>query len=340
MRDAEPFAAFMQRALFDPRAGYYSRRIKNVGARGDFSTSASVSAHLGQAIAAWLASQSTALPEVRTIIEIGGGDGSLMATVRKQTGWWRRRRLQFSLVETSPVLEAQQRQKLGDTVHWFRDLADALDAAGGHAFIFHNELFDALPVTLVQWDVSLAAWREVWLERHDGGCIEHLAPLASGVLSGISLSALDKWTAQSPPPAPRQRCELHTGIATWLAGWLPHWKAGSMLSIDYGDTFPELYHRRPRGTLRAYLLHQVLQGTDVYANAGRQDITADVNFTDVRRWLAEAGCTEISFETQRAFIARHPGGRPQPERAAGHFVSDVEGAGSAYKCLAVRRVRR
>ena len=136
----ESFAAFMQRALFDPRGGYYSRQIKTVGARGDFSTSATVSPLLGRAIAAWLIEQSHAMPEVRTIIEVGGGNGSLMAAVRKQLGWWRRRRFQFCLVETSPVLEKQQRERLGDAVPWFRDLKDAPAAAEGRACIFHHEL--------------------------------------------------------------------------------------------------------------------------------------------------------------------------------------------------------
>jgi len=37
-----------------------------------------------------------------------------------------------------------------------------------------------------------------------------------------------------------------------------------MLTIDYGDTCPALYLRRPRGTLRAYAHHQRLEGYDVY----------------------------------------------------------------------------
>ena len=44
----------MARALFDPERGYYTRHIKTVGARGDFSTSATLSPALGHAIAARL----------------------------------------------------------------------------------------------------------------------------------------------------------------------------------------------------------------------------------------------------------------------------------------------
>lgn len=319
----------MQRALFDPRGGYYSRQIKTVGARGDFSTSATVSPLLGRAIAAWLIEQSHAMPEVRTIIEVGGGDGSLMSAVRKQMGWWRHRRFQFCLVETSTVLEKQQRERLGDSVRWFRELKDALDATDGRAFIFHNELLDALPVTLVQWDANSAVWHEVWLLHHeDGRVTEELRPLAPSSSAAFAFSAL----AQSPA-APKQRCELHTGIATWLADWSPHWQTGAMLVIDYGDTFPAVYHRRPNGTLRAYLLHQRLEGADVYANAGRQDITCDINFTDVQNWCSHLGMTGLNLETQSAFICRHVPRAEAPTSAADRFVLDESGAGGAFKCL-------
>ena len=321
----------MQRALFDPRGGYYARQIKTVGARGDFSTSATVSPLLGRSIAAWLIEQSRAMPEVRTIVEIGGGDGSLTAAARKQMGWWRRRRFQFCLVETSPVLEQQQRERLGDSARWFRDLKDALDAAGGRAFIFHNELLDALPVTLVQWDAESAAWREVWLVHHGNGRVaEDLRPLAPDISAGFAFSALDR-----PPTSLKQRCELHTGIARWLADWSPHWKTGAMLSIDYGDTFSALYHRRPNGTLRAYLLHQRLEGAAVYANAGRQDITCDINFTDVQNWCALLGMTGLHLETQSAFIRRHVPRAEATTSAADRFVIDESGAGGAFKCLTV-----
>lgn len=337
----ETFAAFMQRALFDPSSGYYSRQIKTVGARGDFSTSATVSPLLGRAIAAWLIEQSRTMPEVRTIIEVGGGDGSLMSAVRKHMGWWNRRRFQFCVVETSPVLEKQQRERLGDSIRWFRDLKDVLNAVDGRAFIFHNELLDALPITLVQWDADSAAWREVWLVHHeDGSVAEELRPLAhDSTARASSFSVLDHWTATSPPRSKRQRCELHTGIAGWLADWCPLWKTGAMLAIDYGDTFPNVYFRRPHGTLRAYLLHQRLEGADVYANAGRQDITCDINFTDVQNWCAQLGMSGLRIDAQVGFIKRMV---PVSLAASTHgerFIMDEAGAGGAFKCLTAQMRR-
>jgi SAM-dependent MidA family methyltransferase len=338
MPKEESFAAFMQRALFDPQGGYYSRKIAAVGGRGDFSTSATLSPVLGKAVARWLTDQSRNQPEVRTVIEIGGGDGSLMQSVRKELGWWRRRRLAFCMVETSAILKEQQRVRLGASVQWFDSMESALDSCSGAALIYHNEFLDALPITLVQWNADSRSWKEVWLAHQaDGRIKEELRPMVLEPVGAGQFSALNAWNAESPPPSPRQRCELHTGIRDWLSAWSPHWKTGSMLAIDYGDTFPALYHRRPNGTLRAYLLHQRLEGQAVYENAGRQDITSDINFTDLQNWCTRPGWSVPGIETQAAFIKRCLGGGSDMQGDAERFLLASEGAGSAFKCLTVRR---
>ncbi len=304
----------MARALFDPERGYYSRHIRAVGRGGDFATSATLSPSLGGAVAAWLKAESQIQPQVRHIIEVGAGDGSLMASVRKALGWWTRRQFTFHIVETSPVLREQQQKRLGSKTHWHNDLESALAHAQGHAFIYHNELLDAFPATLVQWNDAEQRWLEVWVP-------EALHPHH---LDAAFFSVLRHDTFKDG-----QRCELHPSIRDWLRRWTPHWKSGAMLSIDYGDDFPQLYHRRPHGTLRAYLLHQRLTGTDIYANPGRQDITADINFTDYAAWLAELGLTAASRHTLAEFLRPH---------AAPAQLLDPDGAGSAFKCLVHRRL--
>lgn len=303
----------MARALFDPERGYYTRNIRTVGRGGDFSTSATLSPALGRAVAAWLKGESNLQPQVHHVIEVGAGDGSLMHAARQSLGWWARRRFTFHIVETSPVLREEQQKKLGTRVKWHKDLESALAAAEGRALIYHNELLDAFPATLVQWSAAEQRWLEVWVP-------EQLHPQS---FDPAQYSAL-----RHTGFADRQRCELHPSIRDWLHQWTPHWKSGAMLTIDYGDEFPRLYHRRPHGTLRAYLLHQRLTGADLYANPGRQDITADINFTDYAAWLLEQGLTEVSQQTLAEFLHPH---------AAPAWLTDADGAGTAFKCLVHRR---
>lgn len=310
---SEPFSSFMVRALFDPERGYYTRHIKTVGARGDFSTSATLSVSLGNAVAAWLKSESRVHPGVRQVIEVGAGNGSLMQAVRRSLGWWTRRRFTFHIVETSPVLRVQQQKRLGGQIQWHESLEKALAATQGEALIYHNELLDAFPATLVQWDAAEQRWLEVWVPES---------------LHTHEFDPADFSVLRHAMFADRQRCEIHPSIRDWLRNWTPQWKGGAMLTIDYGDEFPQLYHRRPHGTLRAYLLHQRLTGADVYANPGRQDITADINFTDYRSWLDALGLVAVQSQPLADFLRPH--GAPAQ-------LLDADGAGGAFKCLVHRR---
>jgi SAM-dependent MidA family methyltransferase len=317
----ESFRGFMQRALYHPQRGYYTARVKTVGARGDFSTSATLSSQLGCAIGRWLLHEVRRLG-IRTVIEVGPGDGSLMRQVRGELGWWWRWRLKFFLVEKSARLTLVQKELLGaGKARWFEELPAALAACNGRALIYHNELMDAFPVDLVQWDAGRGQWRYVELEDGEGGMKEVLGAVAADPDYSVLHTGTDRLGV---------RAELHSALREWLEGWLPLWQSGSMLCIDYGDLLPGLYYRRPRGTLRAYLLQQRIEGGGVYENVGRQDITADVNFTDVRAWLTELGCTERGYETQAEFLARWLKAEPQG-------MADPAGAGGAFKCLAVQR---
>lgn len=326
-QQVETFATFMARALHDPKSGYYSRQVHTVGARGDFSTAATLSPHLGQAVASWLQYESAAQPDVRHIIEIGGGDGSLMARVRKEMGWWARCRLNWHMVETSQPLRSRQKALLGSSVNWHANLQDALAATGGRAFLFHNELLDAFPVHLIEFHQG--EWQELGLNamRH-----EVRLPFTWPEEKRKYFSVLRRWPT---PPYSSQRCELHLAVRDWLFSWAEHWHAGSLLTVDYGDEFPTLYHRRPHGTLRAYLLQQRLEGDAIYANPGRQDITCDINFTDLRAWTAALGWQETGYGTLASFFQSRLSTRALASIPRS-FLQD-EGAGGAFKWQTVRR---
>ena len=315
-------ADFMACALHDPERGYYARRIRTVGARGDFATAATLFPGFGTAVARWLKAEQRVHSGLRHVIEVGAGDGSLMASVRRAAGLWPRLTWKWHIVESSPALRAVQCDRLGASVVWHERLEQALAAAGGEALIYHNELLDAFPAHLLER--RNGDWQEVGL-RADGR--ECLIALDWPEAQRAPFSAL-AWQAPEG-----QRVELHRSVREWLQGWAPAWRRGAMLTIDYGDLLPAVYRRRPRGTLRAYLLHQRLEGVAVYANPGRQDITADINFTDLRNWAAELGWREASFSTLGEFLAQHlPVGR-QPTA-----LLDPDGAGGAFRCLVHRPV--
>ncbi len=266
------FEQFMEHCLHDPVRGYYSRNIGGIGARGDFTTAPQLSAAPAKAIAAW-ASRALRESGCRHLIEIGPGLGTLAKDVLRHLPLLPRLRTRLHLVESSPALSAHQKALLGENnVSHHTTVHQALAACSGTAVIYSNELVDAFPVRL--FEKQEPGWQEIAVEESGGQLRETF--LAPATLPPSSVFS------QNLPSG--QRVEVHESYRRWLESWLPLWHHGEMLTIDYGDTVDMLYHRRPRGSLRAYLLHQRLEGPAVYQNPGLQDLTADVNFTDLAEW--------------------------------------------------------
>lgn len=280
------FETFMASALYHPERGYYSRRIRTLGRRGDFTTWPMLDASLSDAIASWLRKE-----RARQVIEVGAGTGALAAAVLARLGFLRRARMRFHIVEISPVLREVQRETLrGRNVVWHDSIQGALSATDGEAHIYSNELVDAFPCRAFLR--SGGYWRELGLEVSGSSAREVL-------LQG----QLPKSSALSGEVADGGRVEVHESYRNWLAGWAPDWRRGTMLTMDYGDIMPGLYHRRPSGTIRAYSHHQRLTGADVFSGFGSRDITADVNFTDLQAWGLELGWKNDRFSSLGEFLA-------------------------------------
>ncbi len=314
-----PFEQFMARALHDPETGYYARRINAVGRRGDFTTAPMLSKAPARAIAAW-ATMALCETGCRNLIEIGPGEGTLAAAVLKHLPWRVRWRTRLHLVETSAPLADRQRELLGKRATWHRSMTDALESCGGDAVIFSNELVDAFPVRRFQ--KTAVGWQElaVYFDDRKRPCESLLSPAPLPDSSSF---------LESHPPG--QWIEVHDSYRRYLTGWMPSWKSGQMLTIDYGAPTETLYQRRPRGTLRAYLLQQRLEGAEIYANPGRQDLTADVNFTDLMRW-SQPWTREQRIMDFSGFLREFT-----LLNSTDHDLADPSGAGAAFLVLIQNR---
>lgn len=315
---AIPAERYFQEALYHPEFGYYSRNIRTVGRRGDFATAATLGEALGNGIAHWLAANR--LPGSKWhVIEAGAGNGELARTVLRRLGIWRRRGLTYHIVESSPVLQAEQQRAIPQYhVQWHRDMNEALAAGEGRALIFSNELIDAFPARVFEFDGR--DWHEIAVRIND---------------KSVSECVIDRPRPQSTafeiPASAGQRVEVQTTAAEWIATWSEAVHDARLLTIDYGDTVPGLYHRRPQGTVRAYFHHQRFDGPAVYQRFGKQDITCDVNFSDLRAWTERLGWKTDFLSTQTDFLKVHGGMRStglHDAQLAGH-----SGAGEAFKVL-------
>ena len=76
-----PFSVFMEMALFDEKYGYYNTS-KIFGEKGDFVTSPITSSLFGESLASEFVNLSKK-HSAMSIIEIGGGDGSMVTSMIK-----------------------------------------------------------------------------------------------------------------------------------------------------------------------------------------------------------------------------------------------------------------
>ena len=340
LRDAGGVAtveAFMRWALHDPQYGYYARRVSEIGRAGDFSTSATLSPALGRAIAAWAIARKGELAWRGPwhFIELGPGGGQLAAEILHELGRWPHRRVIYHLVETSKPLKEQQRALLAPIqrglfraeLRWHADIATALREASGNALIVSNEFVDAFPCAVFARSPENDGWREVAIRWNDRSAQaeEMFLPVASERAADIQPTIVAL-------PSGVSRIEIHLAYRDWSDAWRPHWREGRMLTIDYGDAADSLYQRRPGGTLRGFFRQQRVEGTEIYERPGAQDLTADVNFTDLARWGETVGLCAEPLINQREFILRWIPQTTLRDAATTH-VLNPDGAGGAFKVL-------
>lgn len=233
------FARFMEWALYAPGCGYYERP-REIGRRGDFFTSVSVGPVFGQLLAwqfaRWLEKIPPPPPPAQwQIVEAGAHDGRLALDVLR---WLRRRRpdifarLEYRLIEPSPVRRAWQEEKLGNefaNVQWAGDFGQP-GARRVRGVIFSNELLDAMPVHRLCRDTAGKKWLEwrvncggngfVWqkgpMSREAAACLPDLPAAVESVLP-------DGFVIELSPAATQ-----------WWRRAAASLDCGKLLTLDYG----------------------------------------------------------------------------------------------------------
>ena len=275
----------METALYAPGLGYYEQPHAP-GRAGDYFTSVSVGPLFGQLLAfqfaQWLES---ALPGGKVqIVEAGAHDGRLAADI---LGWLERRRpdllarLEYCLLDPSPARRRWQEQTLrpwsAQTV-WMDDIA-AVGNSQVCGIIFSNEFLDALPIHRLAWNASAGDWREWRVDATEERFVWRMGEISAEAAKG--LPRVPPELAQVLPDG--FILELSPLAAEWWKAAAKALRRGKLLTLDYGAADGGLRPDRAQGTLRAFARHNVC--TDVLANPGTQDLTADVNFSA----LEEAG---------------------------------------------------
>lgn len=267
------FARFMELALYDPAAGYYTRRRRRIGrtAGADFFTATSLGPLFGELVAEACRSLLGPRPAAgHTAVEIGVEPGD---------------RPEGVLAGVAHPFAAALALPLGRPL-----------AIPSPAIVFSNELFDAQPCHRLVF--RRGRWREIGVALAADSLREILlpepTPEVAAMLGTLPAAAPEGYHLDLPLAAGR--------LAARIAA-LP-W-TGLFVAFDYGKSWLELAEDTPAGTVRAYAHHA--QGNDLLARPGEQDLTGHVCWDWIGAALTAQGFGKPVLESQEAFLVHHAG---------------------------------
>lgn len=280
------FDRFMELALYHPQHGYYAAGRRRVGREGDFLTAPTASSWYAAVLARLLRGLAEQLGPV-VMVDLGSNDGRLLADLLDALGGEAPATLgRVVSVERSPSARALQEVRFGAgpvPVSVVSELEPVVRAAGP-TLLHASELYDALPVRrVVQREGGL---EELWVATGEGGLEWRGRP------APVELEAY--FAGHGVTLEPGQLAEANLAAAPVHArhlGWAG--PLGVALTLDYGYPARRLYDPRGRrgGSLACYRGHRL--GRDPLASPGEWDLTAHVNWDDLRRAGAAVGFGEV-----------------------------------------------
>jgi len=315
-----PFDWFVERALYDPRGGFYTGGRGAGRAGRDFVTSPEVGPLFGLLVGRaidryW---ETLGQPDPFVVVEAGAGGGRLAREVlRAEPACLSAMR--YVLVERSAALRAAQRELLvieppGEAIGPFVPSEDALSplARAGPVFtalddlparsfegvVLANELLDNLPFGIAQW--SGETWEEIRVGLAGGpGADRELAEVVVPAAESDA-AALNALTSGVDVP-PGARMPIERGVEEWLRTCAAAMSRGVVVLIDYMDTLEGVIARGPHGWLRTYRGHA--SGGPPLEHPGSQDITADVVSEQLVRAARSAGFRVVEECSQSDWLS-------------------------------------
>ena len=280
-------ADFMTRCLHDPQDGYYATRPA-IGATGDFITAPMISQMFGELIGLWAIElwHRLGAPERVRLVEVGPGDGTLMADALRAARLAPDflQAVDLILIEPSAPLRAAQARMLADSdVHprW----VSALDRVETDApvILIANEVLDCLPAR------QFVRTEDGWAERRVG--VTDDGELQFGLVKITGGFKRPEYEVE-----PGQTIEISEQQAAFGRDLAALIKAadGAALLIDYGRARAEA-----GDTLQALRRHQKV---DPLADPGKADMTQWADFPTVLEAAVHAGADVTGCLGQGEFL--------------------------------------
>lgn len=279
-----PFAEYMQLALYHPLHGYYSSCTPRYGRHGDFLTAPTASPWYARVLAHLLTHLAVRVGPV-TVVDLAAGDGlfasELLAALNGQSTTVLSR---LVLVEQSRAMRRRAAALVGGDVEVEAGLADARRPFG--PVVLHaSELFDAIPVDRVV--AGQDGLEELWVAVDEAGELAWRRRAARAEVEAYFADHGITLAMGQVAEARRQAAATYRSHLEWAGD------NAVDLVLDYGYGAARLYNHRGKaqGSLVCYSRHELAR--DPLQRPGECDITAHVNWDDLRRSARSAGWCEL-----------------------------------------------
>ena len=320
------FDRYLQLVLYHPVHGYYANRVPGRGV--SYETSASIGPEFGEMVAVELRAMWEALgrPDPFTITEFGAGLAGLAEGAIRSAGPLLEA-LHWRIVEQFDSVARMQREHLGPAarhVEW----VSSLEGPPTVGCVLGNEVLDNFPFH--RFRKTDGRIQEVCVAWRDNRLVETVRPPSSEAMTSPVLP----FQAQLNEG---DSFEIRPQIADWCRAVSAALSRGYLLVIDYGDEEPDIWLRGPRGTVATY--SDAGRGSEPLEEPGRQDITADVDFSGLDRGARAAGLNFELLSLQSYWLASLGAGERASQLAAEAQIADAFGWRADCQVLEGSRTR-
>ena len=300
------FARYMEMALYEPGLGYYSNPGQVFGAAGDFVTAPELTplfgATLARQVSPWLKDPAL-VGSGQVVLEVGGGSGMLAAQLLNALDNVGHHEVRYLILELSAERREHQRQTLKSLAPGLMDRVGWLDTfpESFAGVVVANELLDAMPVQLFEWQADAGAdLQEMGVTWGDGQFAWAPRP-ADAVLTETVTALRNRLGPEGAQWHSPYRSEICPAQQAWMRTLADCMTAGVVMLLDYGFAAPEYYHpQRDQGTLMCHYRHR--SHADPFLWPGLSDITAHVDFTALARAATAEGFSLVGYTSMAAFL--------------------------------------
>lgn len=287
------YADYINAVLYYPELGYYMKNQQKIGRQGDFITTSNISDIYGRIIAKWFHQICLKNGLEAVFCEVGAGNGRFAHAFLQQWNEFIKTPLKYFIVESSPYHRQVQKDLLAaySSVVQVESLRELESFEG---MVFSNELFDALPVHVIEKHNNQLF--EVMVGLRNEKLYEEKVLLTNpSIISFLQESSFDLRE--------KQRIEVSLLMEAMLQDISSVLTKGLVVTADYGYTNDEWMHpARAKGSLRGYYQHKMID--DVLQHPGEMDITTHIHFDRLIKKGEQADLKFIEKFRQDEFLLK------------------------------------